>query len=360
MKIYSIDDYDYLVRNGCCPDGYVEGLGIVISQTVTVKSTSPDYPNDRTLGIDRRTQFMSILQVPVIVPLIPVKSSKDLHEEVRAMIQKTIDENTAMPAFSSDLRAMVFRLKKEIEKKRSGNNEKIRKAKIKLEQDPYNRRAQNKIRKAEEENARLSEVEREIRTLAVSNQQYDLITNYSFPKTGTDMEYRGGFDYNPVTKHAEIRVGGSKPTLGTFAHELKHAYQFETGTLSGYTHKGRDGDFKYFLYDKEDEREAFARGQLFGLSETFDRNASVYDRVPDSRNFGKTDYTKHTWKASQLQHSAYVISHEVLHEYELTLRNPNATQEQKAKIENELLNLSSKSNCAFRINGKTYYTPPKR
>lgn len=59
MKIYSIDDYDYLVQNGCYPDGYVEGLGIVSSQTVTVKSALPNYPNDRALGIDRRTQFIS-------------------------------------------------------------------------------------------------------------------------------------------------------------------------------------------------------------------------------------------------------------------------------------------------------------
>jgi hypothetical protein len=80
MKIYSIDDYDYLVRNGCCPDGYVEGLGMISSQTITVKSVSPNYPNENTLGIDRRTQFMSTLQVPVIVPLIPVKSSIKLEQ----------------------------------------------------------------------------------------------------------------------------------------------------------------------------------------------------------------------------------------------------------------------------------------
>jgi hypothetical protein len=117
MKIYSIDDYDYLAQHGCYPDGYVEGLGMVSSQTVTVKSALPNYPNERALGIDRRTQFISTIKVPVIVPLVPLKSSKDVHQEMRVLMQKMIDENTVMPAFSPDLRAMVFKLKEEIDKK---------------------------------------------------------------------------------------------------------------------------------------------------------------------------------------------------------------------------------------------------
>jgi hypothetical protein len=264
-----------------------------------------------------------------------------------------IDEDIAMPAFSPDLRAMVFKLKKEIEKKRSKNYEKIREAKIKLEKKPHNRGAQEKIRKAEEENVLLNEVEREIRRLATSTQQYDLVTNYSF-KSGTDVEYRGGFDYNPVTKHAEIRVSSSNPSLGTFAHELKHAYQFETGTLSGLSNK-IDG-VAFALYDKEDEREAFARGRLFGLYETFERNAAVYDHIPDSRDFDETIRKSKTAEVHKWKNwSATVVSPDVLHRYELILRDPHATSKEKEDAEKELMSISFKTHTAFRINGKTYY-----
>jgi hypothetical protein len=361
IRIYSLDDYTFLVRNGCCPEGYVEGLGMVSSQTVTVKSPSPSYPNERALGIDRRTQFLSSMRTPVVLPLIPPQAKKTTHEELTALMQKMLDENTLMPAFSPDLRVMVFKLKEEIERKRSENYEKIRKAKSKLEKDPDSKKAKEKIREAEEENAKLSEVEREIRILAVSSQKYDLKTNYSHKGVGENVDLRGSFDYNPVTGRAEIRISADKPSIDAFAHELKHAYQFETGTLSGYSHKREDGGYEYFLYDREDEREAFARGRLFGSGETFERHASVYDHIPDSRDFSeglrKLKYGgMHTWG----KWSANVISPEVLHGYELILQDPRATDAQKAKAEADLLKLSEDHNCAFRINGKTYYNTPRK
>jgi hypothetical protein len=208
----------------------------------------------------------------------------------------------------------------------------------------------------------LNEVEREIRTLATSSQQYDLVTNYSFPKTGTDIEYQGGFDYNTITKHAEIRVSGSKPSLGTFAHELKHAYQFETGTLSGPNSIIKDENTGliikrfYSLYDKEDEREAFERGRLFGLGETFERNESVYDHLPDSRDFSETIRRSKREEVHKWKHwSATVISPEVLHGYEQILRDPRTTLKEKEDAENKLTGISSRTHTAFRVNGKTYY-----
>jgi hypothetical protein len=352
MKIYSQDDYEYLTRNGCYPDGYVDGLGIVSSQMVPVRSTSPSYPNERTLGIEKRTQFLSSIQVPVIVPLIPPEAKKATHDEVTALLKTMVAENTTMPAFSPPLRDMVYKLKEKIEEKRSGNYEKIREAKIMLEKDPHNKKALDKIRKAEEENKALSEVEREIRVLATSNQPYDLVANYSIKGGVENAEYLGGFDYNPDTGHAELRFRANKPGIGEFAHELKHAYQFETGTLSGPNYKS-----SYFLYDKEDEREAFARGQLFGLNDTFERNTTVYDHLPDSRNFSNnirksTGAERHIWNNG----STYVISPEVLHEYELTLRDPRSTPKEKEDVENKLLQLSKGSHTAFRVNGKTYYS----
>lgn len=50
--------------------------------------------------------------------------------------------------------------------------------------------------------------------------------------------------------------------MGVFAHELKHAFQFQSGTLSF----GADGIAGGTFYDLTDEFEAFARGGFFGGS----------------------------------------------------------------------------------------------
>ena len=355
MKIYSKDDYEFLVRNGCYPDGYVEGLGIVGSQTVSVMSTAPAYPNTKALGIDRRTQFLSTIKVPVVTPLVVPEVKKVTHEELTSVLKKIMDENTLMPSFSPDLRAMVYKLKEEIAKMRAKNYETIQKEKAKLEKDPTNKSAQKKIKKAEEENEELENVEREIRILATSTQQYDMVTNYPLPAA-----YGGTFEYNDITGNAELRFPVQKPTLGVFAHELKHAYQFEKGWSSG-----RNTEMYYFLYDRQDEREAFARGQLFGEKQTFEGNKSVYEKVPDSSDF--FDFVKnseqggtHTWKESGKEYNTWVISPEILHRYEMVLKDPRTTSEERAAIEDKIRLLSEKTNVAFRVNGKTYYSPPTR
>jgi len=360
MKIYSKDDYEFLVRNGCYPDGYVEGLGIVGSQTVSVMSTAPVYPNTKALGIDRRTQFLSTIKVPVVTPLVVPEVKKVTHEELTSVLKKIIDENTLMPSFSPDLRAMVYKLKEEIAKMRAKNYETIQKEKAKLEKDPTNKSAQKKIKKAEEENEELENVEREIRILATSTQQYDMVTNYPLPVANEKTDYKGFFAYNDKTEHAELRFTAQKPTLGVFAHELKHAYQFETGTLSSPSYKST-----FFLYDKEDEREAFRRGQLFKENKTFAESASGYQEIPDSREFNdfikhSESLIKHSWIDSGVNYETKVITPEVLHRFEIVLKDPRTTQGERAEIENKIRILSEESHVAFRVNGKTYYTPPTR
>ena len=364
MEIYSKDDYAYLVRNGCYPDGYVEGVGIVSSQSIPIMSTAPSYPNERALGIDRRTQFMSSMQVPIVKPLIHTEAKRVTHEVLDELI-KEMKENILMPAFTPNLKAMVLKLKEEIERKRNKNLKTIidveiilnidsnnldEKAKKKLEKEKQ--KAEKKKRKAEAENALLKEVEREIRIMATSNQKYDMITNYSFKSTSDDVVYHGGFDYNPTTRNAELRFNVKKPSLGAFAHELKHAYQFETGRISGPNRKSA-----LFLYDKEDEREAFERGRLFGSSNTFESNASIYEQIPDSRNFNET--TRSSCSAVEYKWekwSTNVISLEVLHGIEEILKNPHSSPNKKANAENKLKNISLDfPGSAFRVNGNTYY-----
>ena len=65
--------------------------------------------------------------------------------------------------------------------------------------------------------------------------------------------------YNTSTNAVDISIKGSF-NIGVFAHELKHAYQFQSGALSF----GGNGRFGGFLYDLNDEYEAFDRGSFFG------------------------------------------------------------------------------------------------
>lgn len=52
---------------------------------------------------------------------------------------------------------------------------------------------------------------------------------------------------------------------GALSHELKHAYQFQNRTMSF----GKDGS-GFALYDREDEREAFTRGEAYGDNRSFE------------------------------------------------------------------------------------------
>ena len=64
-------------------------------------------------------------------------------------------------------------------------------------------------------------------------------------------------------------------SLGSLAHELKHAYQFEVGVLSsGHLING------FPFYDKSDELEAYRRGALFGIpfNGVLDKR---YDQIQD-------------------------------------------------------------------------------
>lgn len=108
-------------------------------------------------------------------------------------------------------------------------------------------------------NSKLEEVRGEIGVLAASSQKYDI------ERGSTSNGYQGITTYNADNDAVKMIVDG---TMGTLAHELKHAYQFETGELSYVIYKKqmRPGT----LYDYQDEVEAHARGGLFGAGSTPD------------------------------------------------------------------------------------------
>lgn len=125
----------------------------------------------------------------------------------------------------------------------------------------------------------------------------------------------GGFKFNFSNGNAEIAMpdGGD---MRLFSHELKHAYQFETGQLS-------IGSKGMPFYDKMDEVEAYNRGAMFGQT-IYELNnlPAIYNPYPT----GPIDATNHP---------------NIMH----LLNNP--TQLQK---------IANITNSAFRIGGVTYYT----
>ena len=108
----------------------------------------------------------------------------------------------------------------------------------------------------------------EIETLKSSQTAYDIEVKSSI---SDDKEVKGTSYYKWRTRKFKIEVLDDK-AYGWIAHELKHAYQFETGKLStGTSKKGTP------FYDKNDEKEAYARGQLFGENmPTFSENEAGY------------------------------------------------------------------------------------
>jgi|GEM_PF-2053997 RHS repeat-associated core domain len=172
---------------------------------------------------------------------------------------------------------------------------------------------QKQIDRLNNNTSELESTRGEIATLAASDQIYDIRSDNSMnidgavPGTG---EYRSGAAFNYSNGNFEITLGDS--SLGSLSHELKHAYQFETGTFSsGYK---RDG---VPFYDKADEWEAYSRGALFG-GERIYTLPSLYDNLQN----GPMDATK----------LAPII-----------LSNPA-----------ELQKLADRNKSAFRVNGVTY------
>jgi hypothetical protein len=154
----------------------------------------------------------------------------------------------------------------------------------------------------------------EILILAGSDQYYDVKTddsknvNGAFPGTG---EYVSQAVFNFTNGNFDLLLPSSA-NISDFAHELKHAYQFETGAFS--SGKKRDGTP---FYDKGDEWEAYARGAQFGALPIY----SLPSRYNDLQD-GPMDATKLA---------------------PITLSMPS-----------ELQKIANKTYSAFRINGITY------
>lgn len=219
--------------------------------------------------------------------------------------------------FTEDAWKQVNRLIDDINKRQAKNAASIEEKQAQINAGGLSEKQvanlQKQIDKLNSNTSELDGARGEIAILAASDQIYDIKSDNSMNLNGPIPgmgETRSGAAFNFSNGNFEMALGDG--SLGMLAHELKHAYQFETGALSsGYR---RDG---VPFYDKSDEWKAYSRGALFG-GERIYTLPSHYDNLQS----GPMDATK----------LAPVI-----------LNNP--TQLQK---------LADRTKSAFRVNGVTY------
>ena len=92
-------------------------------------------------------------------------------------------------------------------------------------------------------------------------------------------------DYYPTGLPVDITLRSS--ATYHLAHELKHAYQFETGQLS-IANKSQPN---YLLYDRTDEEEAYQRGALYGGPPCRDYEANFRKLHDGPRGINAGQYT---------------------------------------------------------------------
>jgi hypothetical protein len=123
--------------------------------------------------------------------------------------------------------------------------------------------------------------------------------------------------------------------LSIFAHELKHAYDFDIGKMSLTMYNGVEGKIlgmlNWLTYDQQDEIDGYQRQGLFG----------------STKNWLPTYYTSRvsrdgiTFPKNQMTIEQYIYENKYI---------PNETTLQR---------LSERANQAFRYQNTTYY-PNKR
>ncbi len=177
-------------------------------------------------------------------------------------------------------------------------------------------RLDNRITRLEGRIADYKAILAEINALESAKQVYDIQYDES-RNTNTSSEGRLGFDFSTGIATIYLPYGEG---LGLLAHELKHAYQFQTGELS-LINLNSPGGVNLF-YDRSDEVAAYDRGGMFGQKSYGMYNLpSIYKDL----STGPINATNHP-------HAKYILNF------------PEALQQ-----------LATKSRSAVIVNGVTYY-----
>jgi RHS repeat-associated protein len=159
----------------------------------------------------------------------------------------------------------------DINKRQNNNNKKIAEKQAMLDAGGLNDRKvkslNRQIKRLNNTNNELEATRGEIATLAASDQVYNVTVSDVF----SDSEYsKGAAIYNQSTSAVDI-VLPSDAKNNIFAHELKHAHQFETGEISLSSHDGTYDVLEvnsYLAYDQADEIAAYKRQGLFGTTQS--------------------------------------------------------------------------------------------
>jgi RHS repeat-associated protein len=177
-----------------------------------------------------------------------------------------IDGNQFTPA----AQAWVDRLTDEIDRKERNNNDRIANKQAKLNQDGISQkkadRLNRQINRLQANNQELNTVRQEVNVMAQSAQVYNVVESNTF---NDQDRQKAAATYNTVTGAVDI-VLPTNSGLNLFAHELKHGFQFETGTISLTAHNGDLGMLparNWLAYDQQDELEAYRRQGVFGSTE---------------------------------------------------------------------------------------------
>lgn len=151
----------------------------------------------------------------------------------------------------------------------------------------------NKIREYTENNKdfqskidELNNALKEIDVLEESTQLYDIQHDAGMPFKGDpEIEYHGWTEYDLESNTLVIKISPSDYDAFILIHELKHAYQFETGYMS-FNSDGKTGGI---YYDITDEEEAFYRAYALGNKEEVPPSF-YYDKLGKNRPSGGVVY----------------------------------------------------------------------
>jgi hypothetical protein len=148
------------------------------------------------------------------------------------------------------------------------------------------KKLRNQISNLESANSDMQDALGELSELAISDQVYNVVEDESLnaPRTAGQANGTayGKTAFNTQTGQVDIRIPSMDNQLAIFAHEAKHAHQFEVGTtaLKLWTASGEQNVRSIggltLTYDWSDEQAAYYRGSHFGGGKT----PSAYLGIP--------------------------------------------------------------------------------
>ncbi|WP_448103701.1 DUF6443 domain-containing protein [Pedobacter panaciterrae] len=173
----------------------------------------------------------------------------------------------------------VERLKKRAEKRIAAETKRQEKLQSKIAQRAAAGKStsglEQKLAESQSMSGEMKGMLGEISAMEKSKQVYNVVTNYT--GAGSDGEAK----YNPSTGAVDVMVSISYLKEGGLAHELAHAYQFETGAIDFAKKSGGPG----ILYDITDEMSAYRRqfaltGNNTTVTESFVRGLKNQSKNP--------------------------------------------------------------------------------